>query len=69
MPLPTEKGDRPSSQDSTDTSAPGPSTHPSPPPRPRPRVDPPPSPQQAPDPSFVDRIPSIRLSVPPKGGF
>ena len=68
MSPPTEQDDRPSTHHSTDPSVPGPSTHPSPPPRSRPRVEPPPS-QQAPDPSFVDRIPSIRLSVPPRGAF
>ena len=67
MSSPTEQRDHPSTHDSTDTSTPGPSTHPSPPPRPRPRVQPPPSSQKAPDSSFVDRIPSIRLSVPPRG--
>ncbi|KAI0262563.1 hypothetical protein BC834DRAFT_890769 [Gloeopeniophorella convolvens] len=40
-----------------------------PPPRPRPKAPPPPPPQQAPEPSFVDRIPSIRLSIPPKERF
>ncbi|KAF8273409.1 hypothetical protein EI94DRAFT_1654601 [Lactarius quietus] len=32
-------------------------------------MEPPPPPQQVPEPSFVDRIPSIRLSVPPRGRF
>lgn len=69
MSSPTEQRDRPSAHDSTDPSTPGPSTHPSPPPRPRPRVQPPPSSQKAPESSFVDRLPSIRLSVPPRGRF
>jgi len=70
MPSPAEQSDRSSIHPSTNASAtPGPSTHPDTPPRPRPKVEPPPPPQQAPDPSFVDRIPSIRLSVPPRGRF
>src|ERR1700730_8424514 len=68
MPSPAEQSDRSSIHHSTNPSATsGPSTQPNTPPRPRPKVEPPPPPQQAPDPSFVDRIPSIRLSVPPRG--
>jgi len=69
MPPHTEQNSHPSTHHPTDTSAPGPSSHPNTPPRPRPKVEPPPPPQQAPDRSFVDRIPSIRLSVPPRGHF
>ncbi|KAF8496426.1 hypothetical protein F5888DRAFT_1703799 [Russula emetica] len=61
MSSPTEQRDRPSTHDSTDASTPGPSTHP--------KYKPPPSSQKAPESSFVDRIPSIRLSVPPRGRF
>ncbi|KAH9996656.1 hypothetical protein BJV74DRAFT_960898 [Russula compacta] len=68
MSPPTEKINRPSTH-STNTSSPGPSAHPSTPSHPHPKVEHPPPPQQAPDPSFVDRIPSIRLSVPPRGRF
>lgn len=68
MSSPSEQRDHPSRHHSSDPSAPGPSTH-NPPPRPRPKVEPPPPPQQVPEPSFVDRIPSIRLSVPPRGRF
>jgi len=69
FPLP-EQNSHPSTHHPTDTSAPGPSSHPSTPRRsPRPKAEHPPPPQQAPEPSFVDRIPSIRLSVPPRGHF
>ncbi len=64
----SQQRDHPSRHHSSNPSAPGPSTH-NPPPRPRPKVQPPPPPQQAPETSFVDRIPSIRLSIPPKGEF
>ena len=66
MSSPSEQRDHPSRHHSSDPSAPGPSTH-NPPSRPHPKVEPPPPPQQVPEPSFVDRIPSIRLSVPPRG--
>jgi len=69
MSPPTEQNNHPSTHHPTDASVPGPSSDPDTPPRPRPKVEPPPPPppQQAPDPSFVDRVPSIRLSVPPRG--
>lgn len=70
MPPLTEQNSHPSTPHSTDTSPPGPSSRPSTPRRPpRPKADPPPPPHQAPEPSFVDRIPSIRLSVPLRGEF
>lgn len=69
MSPPTEKTGRPSTNHSTNTSSPGPSSHPNTPSHPHPKAEHPPPPQQAPDPSFVDRIPSIRLSVPPRGVF
>ncbi len=69
MSSPTEQRDRPSTHHSSGHSAAGPSTQPRPPPRPRSKVEPPPSSQKSPEPSFVDRIPSIRLSVPRRGEF
>jgi len=69
MSPPTEKHGRPAHH-ITNHSSPDPSTYPNtPPPRPSPKVEPPPPPQETPDPSFVDRIPSIRLSIPPRGRF
>src|SRR5712672_632957 len=71
MSPPTEQNrHRPSAHHITNhpASDPSSSTRPNtPPPRPRPKVEPPPPPQETPDPSFVDRIPSIRLSIPPRG--
>jgi hypothetical protein len=70
MSSPSEQSDLPSRHHSP-SSSPPPPIHPhTPPPSPRemeplpPPPPPPPPPQQ---PSFVDRIPSIRLSVPPRG--
>lgn len=65
----SDENDHPSRHQPTNrSSTPGPLARPDTSPSPR-EVEPPPPPRQAPEPSFVDRIPSIKLSVPPRGTF
>jgi hypothetical protein len=68
MSSPSEQSGNPPRRQSTQPpSTPGPSANPYTPPNLQKAEPPPPPPQQAPEPSFVDHIPSIRLSVPLRG--